>query len=130
VLRTTPAAGYTINNDNSITAVSAVDSSGTSPDTMDVTVVSAGGTSFTSSNDQYTFDGQPSVVGVSPNRGPLSGGYYVTVTGTNFVGTTAEQVMPLTGIRRSGRRPGHCGATPLAADQSVGVGEFIVSGAS
>lgn len=86
---TTPAASYTVNNDNSITAVSAADTSGASPDTMDMAVASAGGTSFTSTNDQYTFYGQPSVTKVSPNRGPLSGGYYVTVTGTNFVGTTA-----------------------------------------
>jgi len=83
------AASFTVNSDTSITAVSPADTSGASPDAMDVTVVSVGGTSFTSSGDQYTFYGQPSVVGVSPNRGPLAGGYYVTVTGTNFVGTTA-----------------------------------------
>jgi chitinase len=55
---------------------------------VDVTVVSPGGTSLTSSSDAFTFYGQPSVTGVSPNSGPISGGYYVTVTGTNFVGTT------------------------------------------
>jgi hypothetical protein len=85
---TTPAASYTINSDTSITAVSPNDTSGTSPDTVDVTVVSAGGTSFTSSDDQFTSYGQPSVTGVNPNRGPIAGGYYVTVTGTDFLGTT------------------------------------------
>jgi len=85
---TTLAVSPTINSDTSITAVAPADTSGTSPDTVDVTVVSPGGTSFTSSSDQFTFYGQPSVTGVSPSSGPMSGGYYVTVTGTNFVGTT------------------------------------------
>jgi len=85
---TTPAASSTINSDNSITAVSPTDSSGTSPDNVDVTVVSPGGTSFTSSNDQFTFYGQPSVTRVSPNHGLIYGGYYVQVSGTNFTGTT------------------------------------------
>ena len=85
---TTPAASYAIDSDNSITAVSPVDASGVSPDVTDVTVVSGGGASFTSSNDEFTFYGRPSVSGVSPNRGPLGGAYYVTVTGTNFDGTT------------------------------------------
>jgi len=85
---TTPAASSTINSDTSITAVSPGESSGTSPDTVDMTVVSPGGTSFTSSSDKFTFYGQPSVTGVSPNSGPMGGGYYVSVTGTNFVGTT------------------------------------------
>jgi len=85
---TTPAASYTINSDNSMTAVSAVDSSGTSPDTMDATVVSAGGTSFTSPNDQFTYYGQPSVTKVYPSHGSIYGGYYVKVSGTNLIGTT------------------------------------------
>ncbi len=85
---TNPAASYTVNSDTSITAVSPADTSGVSPDTKDVTVVSAGGTSFTSSADQFTSYGQPSVTGVSPKSGPRSGGYYVTVTGTDFIGTT------------------------------------------
>src|SRR3974390_2941364 len=85
---TTPAASKTINSDNSITAVSAVDSSGTSPDTVGVTVVSPGGTSFTSSADQFTFYGPPSVTKVSPNPRSIYGGYYVKVSGTNLIGTT------------------------------------------
>jgi hypothetical protein len=86
---TAPAASYTINSDTSITAVSPADTSGTSPDTLDVTVVSPGGTGFTSSSDQFTSYVQPTITGVNPNRGPAGGGYYVTVTGTSFVGTTS-----------------------------------------
>jgi hypothetical protein len=85
---TIPAANYTINSDTSITAVAPADTSGTSPDTLAVTVVSPGGTSFTSASDQFTFYSQPKVAGVSPDRGPMAGGYYVRVTGTNFMGTT------------------------------------------
>ncbi len=85
-------ASFTINSDTSITAVSPADTSGVSPDTLDVTVVSAGGTSFTSSSDKFTTYVQPTITGVNPNSGPPSGGYYVTVTGTNFVGTTSVDV--------------------------------------
>lgn len=83
----TPAS-FTVNSDTTITAVSPADASGTSPDTMDLTVVSPGGTSFTSSSDQFTFYGQPSVTGVNPDHGGSQGGYYVTVSGTNFIGAT------------------------------------------
>ncbi len=82
----------TVNSDTSITAVSPADTSGTSPDTLPVTVVSPGGTSFTNSSDQFTSYVQPAITGVSPNSGPVGGGYYVTVTGTNFIGTTSVSV--------------------------------------
>jgi hypothetical protein len=86
------SAAFTVNSDTSITAVSPVDTSGTSPDLLDVTVVSPGGASFTSSSDQFTSYVQPTITGVSPNTGPVSGGYYVNVTGTNFIGTTSVNV--------------------------------------
>jgi hypothetical protein len=89
---TTLAASVTINSDTSITAVSPPDTSGTNPDAVDVTVASPGGTSFTNANDQFTFYVQPTITGVNPNSGPMSGGYYVAVTGTNFVGTTGVNV--------------------------------------
>jgi hypothetical protein len=86
------SATFTVNSDTSITAVSPVDGSGTSPDALDVNVVSPGGTSFTSSSDQFTSYVEPTITGVSPNSGPVGGGYYVTVTGTNFIGTTSVNV--------------------------------------
>jgi hypothetical protein len=84
----TPATGVTVNSDNSITAVSPADTSGANPDTVDVTVLSPGGTSFTSSSDQFTSYVRPTITGIHPNHGGVQGGYYVTVSGTNFVGTT------------------------------------------
>jgi hypothetical protein len=59
---------------------------------LDVTVVSPGGTSFTTSSDQFTSYVQPTITGVNPKSGPVGGGYYVTVTGTNFTGTTSVNV--------------------------------------
>jgi hypothetical protein len=59
---------------------------------LDVTVVSPGGASFTNSGDQFTTYVQPSITGLSPNSGPAGGGYYVTVTGTSFIGTTSVNV--------------------------------------
>ena len=88
----TPAASVTVNSDSSITAVSPVDASGVSPDAVEVTVVSPGGASFTSAGDTFTTYARPAITGVHPSRGSVSGGYYVTVSGTNFVGTTGVTV--------------------------------------
>lgn len=57
-----------------------------------MTVVSPGGASFTNSGHQFTSYVQPTITGLSPNSGPVGGGYYVTVTGTNFIGTTSVNV--------------------------------------
>lgn len=84
----TPAAAVTVNSDNSITAVSPADMSGANPNTVDVTVVSPGGTSFTSAADRYTSYRRPAISGLKPNHGSVYGGYYITVSGTNFLGTT------------------------------------------
>ena len=53
---------------------------------MDVTVTTPGGTSATSSADQFTY---MAVTGISPAAGPLAGGTSVTITGTGFTGATA-----------------------------------------
>jgi hypothetical protein len=87
---TTAAASFTVNSATSITAVSPA---GTG--TVDVTVTAPGGTSVTSTNDQFTYGTPvPTVTSVSPNSGTpttFSGGSLtrneVTITGTNFVGS-------------------------------------------
>jgi large repetitive protein len=80
----TAAASYTVSSDTSIAAVSPAEGAGT----VDVTVTSGGGTSATGSADQFTFVAAPSVSGVSPNVGPVSGGTSVTITGANFTGAS------------------------------------------
>ena len=57
--------------------------------TVDVTVTTVGGTSATSSADQFIYESAPTVSGISPVAGPLGGGTTVTITGTNLAGSVA-----------------------------------------
>ena len=57
--------------------------------TVDVTVLTAGGTSATSTSDQFTYVSAPSVSGVSPSSGSTAGGTSVTITGTNLQNASA-----------------------------------------
>ena len=80
------AATITSDTANQIVATSPVRPAGM----VDVTVVTAGGTSATSSNDQFTyFVPAPTVTGVSPTTGPTTGNTTVTITGTNLEKATA-----------------------------------------
>jgi len=74
-------AGFSINNDGSITAFAPMHA----PGTVDVTVSSPGGTSATSVADLYTYDAPPTVSSVSPVVGRTAGGNTVTINGTNFL---------------------------------------------
>jgi hypothetical protein len=80
----TAAASFTVNGDTSISAVA----SAASPGIVDVTVTSPGGTSTTSPGDQFTRVGAPTVSGLDPNSGPVSGGTTVLITGTNLTYVT------------------------------------------
>ena len=66
-----------------------VDQPGGDAGTVDVTVVTAGGTSATSAADQFTYEATPAVTGVSPDGGAGTGGTTVTITGTNLADATA-----------------------------------------
>ena len=59
--------------------------------TVDVTVTTPGGTSTTSSNDQFTYTAPPlpTVTSVTPSTGSTSGGTPVTIDGSGFTGATA-----------------------------------------
>jgi hypothetical protein len=81
----TAAASFTVNSDTSISAITPAVRSGT----VDVTVTNSGGTSATTTSDQFTFVLTPRVAGVSPNQGSADGGTSVTITGVNFTGATA-----------------------------------------
>jgi hypothetical protein len=82
----TAAPSFTVTSSTSITAVSPA----LPPGTVDVTVSNAGGRSATSAADQFTFIAPPTITAVSPNSGPLAGGNWVTLTGTNL--TTTNKV--------------------------------------
>src|ERR1700680_4205164 len=77
--------------------------------TVDITVTTAGGTSATSSADQYTYAPVPTVSSVAPTSGPLSGGTAVTVTGSGFTGAgfSTTQVTVGGGVVTS-----TCGSSP------------------
>jgi alpha-tubulin suppressor-like RCC1 family protein len=76
------AKSFTVQSE---TKISAVSPPGTG--VADVTVTSAGGTSPTSSADQFSY--APSVTALQPSYGPKAGGTPVTITGTNFTEVTA-----------------------------------------
>jgi outer membrane autotransporter protein len=80
----TNATIFTVNSATSITATVPGHSAGT----VDVTVTTSGGTSTTSSADQYTYLPAPTLTGVSPSNGPTAGGMSVTLVGANLLGAT------------------------------------------
>jgi parallel beta-helix repeat protein len=83
------ATSFTVNSPTSITATVPA-STGDAAGTVDVTVTTAGGTSGTSSLDQYTYVVlTPSITSVSPSSGYVGGGETVTISGSGFTGATA-----------------------------------------
>jgi len=52
--------------------------------TVDITVITPGGTSPTTSADQFTYLAAPSVSSISPSAGPIGGGTQITITGTDL----------------------------------------------
>jgi len=79
VFGSSEATSFTVNSESSITATSPAGKG-----SVDVTVTTPGGTSATSSADQFSYAPAPSVTGVSPSEGPEAGGTSVTITGTNL----------------------------------------------
>lgn len=75
----TPAAEYTVSTSGSITAVSPPATAGT----VDVTVLTAHGTSATSTADHFKI-GPPTVDSLSPASGPQAGGTSVAIAGSGF----------------------------------------------
>jgi len=72
-----PATDLNVVNATTITADSPA---GTG--SVDVTVTAPGGTSATSTADQFTY--APSISSISPTAGTVRGGTVVTITGTGF----------------------------------------------
>ncbi len=81
-----PASTFTVNSDTSITATTPPQAAGT----VHTTVTTYGGTSSTSTNDQFTYNAvTPSVTGITPSSGSTAGGAVVTVLGSGFTGASA-----------------------------------------
>jgi hypothetical protein len=81
-----PAASFTIDSDDAITAVSPA----SSPGSVTVTVTSPEGTSAAAYTPQFVYLAVPTVSAVSPAAGPLAGGSTVEVVGTGL--TSASEV--------------------------------------
>ena len=82
------ALAFTDNGDGTLTAVSP----GGDPSTVDVTVVTLGGTTPTSPADQFTYEAPPNVTGISPAAGPEAGGTSVTIYGTGLTSATRSRI--------------------------------------
>ena len=81
----TVAAAVTVVSDTKITALSPPQAVGI----QDVTVTTPAGTSALSAADQFTYKPPPpTVTGVAPGAGTVTGGTTVTITGTGFTGAT------------------------------------------
>jgi hypothetical protein len=80
-----PASTFVVNSDSRITAVAPAQAGAA----VHVTVTTVGGTSATSTNDQFIYNNAPvAVMAVSPNSGPAGGGTVVLVTGSAFTAAT------------------------------------------
>jgi hypothetical protein len=114
---TAQATGVTVSSATSIT--------GTAPPgsgTVDVTVTDTGGTSATSSADNFIYTAAPTVTAVSPDSGPAAGGTTVTISGSNFAsGATVDfGTAQATGVTVSN-------ATSIAATAPAGSGTVDVT---
>ncbi len=81
-------ANFTINSDTSISAVVPI---GFSNGAVNIVVTTASGSSVVTINSQFTYGSTaaPTVTGVNPSSGYVTGGTVVTITGTGFTGATA-----------------------------------------
>ncbi len=80
------ATSFKVDSPTSITAVSPAGAG-----TVDVTVTNPGGTSATSSADDFSYVALPTVAKVSPDKGPTAGGTSVTIIGTDLSEATAVE---------------------------------------
>ena len=78
---TTAGTGLSVTSDTNLSITSPAGSG-----TVDITVVTSGGTSAISSADQFTYAPVPTITKINPFSGPAAGGTVVTVTGSGFYG--------------------------------------------
>jgi hypothetical protein len=75
----------------SSTEITAVTGGGAKPGTWSLFVSTMAGSSAPNLGDDFFYNGVPTVSGVTPNSGPVTGGTPITITGTGFLtGATVE----------------------------------------
>src|SRR5450830_1270888 len=81
----TAGTSVVVNSTTQITVNSPAHAAGT----IDVTVITPGGTSATGAGDHFAYVAAPTVTSLATSSGPVGGGTSVVITGTNFTGATA-----------------------------------------
>jgi hypothetical protein len=76
------ASGVEVKSEDEVRATSPAGAN-----TVQVTVVTAGGESATSPADEFTFRAAPKVSSISPNEGPVAGATKVAIKGEHFAGS-------------------------------------------
>lgn len=98
---TTDATSFTVDSDNSITAVAPPEATGT----VDIRVTTPGGTSQASSADDFTYVSHaPTVSSVTPSSGPVTGGTRVKIIGSDLGSVLSVDFgsTPATVVRQAG----------------------------
>jgi uncharacterized protein YhjY with autotransporter beta-barrel domain len=80
----TPAASFTVNSANQITATTAA----APAETVSVAITTAVGTNTIYPQGNFTYLGGPAVSTISPATGPATGGTSLTITGSGFQGAS------------------------------------------
>ncbi len=109
------ATSYTVNSDDSITAIAPPQSAGA----VTLTVTNSVGSATYSS---YTYNNTPSVSSVSPSGGSLNGGTAVTITGTGFTSGTTVYFGEVEAVVQSSS-----GTTGIVATAPAGTGTVDVT---
>src|SRR5262249_39152822 len=79
------ASSFVVNSPTQITAVAPVQGAGT----VDVTVITAGGSSAASTGDRFTYTSvTPTLTALSVTMGGISGGMPLTISGSNLASAT------------------------------------------
>jgi|GEM_PF-1054709 len=82
---TASSTNLTVNSDTNITVTSPIHVAGT----VNITIITPGGTSTIVPADEFTYIAPlPAVTGLTPALGPMAGGTNITLTGSGFIGAT------------------------------------------
>ena len=122
----TAATGYVVNSETQITATAPSGSVGT----VDITIITAGGTSATGSSDRFSYSPAPTVTGVSPSTGPTDGGTTVSITGTGFTGATAVKFSATTASYTVNSSTSITATSPAGGTGTVDIRVTTVGGTS
>jgi hypothetical protein len=116
----TAATSFTVNSATQISAVTPAGSAGA----VNVNVTTAGGT--VTDVGAYTYAAAPTITSFTPTSGPS--GSTVTITGTNFIGTTQVEVgIPVTSFTVVSSTEIQAVIAPLTA-QGVGIAVITPAG--